>query len=292
MSLSYTFRESISGFTRTKVSTVVSIVTIVISLLLLGIFAVITINTSRLIDTLRNNVEMEAFLQEPLTHDQVSGIISQVVQIPGVDQVIYVSKEEAAEIFKEQFGEDVQGVLDFNPLPPSLKVSLEEGYRTASGANEVYERLNTTKGVESVIYRKALLEFIDQKTATMHNVTLGLGLIISLSAILLVSNTIRLAIYAKRRLLRTMELVGATAGFIRLPFLLEGILQGLIGGIVASCILYILLEHAMRFILIDVALYVHMDTMFYMMIPGAGVALGLVGSVISVARFIDVASRS
>ena len=235
MSLSYTFRESISGFTRTKVSTVVSIVTIVISLLLLGIFAVITINTSRLIDTLRNNVEMEAFLQEPLTHDQVSGIISQVVQIPGVDQVIYVSKEEAAEIFKEQFGEDVQGVLDFNPLPPSLKVSLEEGYRTASGANEVYERLNTTKGVESVIYRKALLEFIDQKTATMHNVTLGLGLIISLSAILLVSNTIRLAIYAKRRLLRTMELVGATAGFIRLPFLLEGILQGLIGGIVASC---------------------------------------------------------
>lgn len=292
MSLSYTLRESISGFTRTKLSTVVSIVTIVISLLLLGIFAVITINTSRFIDTLRNNVEMEAFLQEPITRDQLSGIISQVVDIPGVDQVVYVSKEEAAEIFKEQFGEDVRSILEFNPLPPSLKVTLEEGYRTATGANIVYEKLKATKGVESVIFRKALLEFIDQKTATIHNVTLGLGVLISLSAIFLVSNTIRLAIYAKRRLLRTMELVGATPGFIRLPFLLEGILQGLIGGAFASCFLYLLLEYAMRFILIDVAVYVHMQMIFYMMVIASGVALGMVGSIISVSRFIDVAPRS
>ncbi len=292
MSFAYTLRESFSGFTRTKLSTAVSITTIMISLLLLGIFAVITINTSRFIDTLRTNLEMEAFLQEPVTRDQVSGIIKAVVNIPGVDQVIYVSKDDAAEIFKEQFGEDVKSVLDFNPLPPSLKISLEEGYRTAAGANAVYEKLKSTKGVESVIYRKALLEFIDEKSATLHNITLGLGLLISLSAVFLVSNTIRLAIYAKRRLLRTMELVGATRWFIRLPFLLEGIIQGLIGGILAMCLLYVLLEYGMRFILIDVARYVHMDTIFYMMVIVSGIALGLVGSIISVSRFIEAAPRS
>ena len=165
MSFSYTVRESISGFKRTKLSTFVSILTISISLLLLGVFAVITINTSRFIDTLRNKVEMEAFLQEPMGRDQVADVIRTVASIPGVEGVVFVSKEEAAEIFKEQFGEDLKSVLEFNPLPPSLKIFLEQDYRNAARANEVYETLRTTKGIESVIYRKALLEFIDQKTA-------------------------------------------------------------------------------------------------------------------------------
>jgi cell division transport system permease protein len=292
MSFSYTLRESISGFKRTKLSTTISIVTISISLLLLGIFAVITINTSRFIDTLRDKVEMEAFVQEPITREDLSDLIKRVTDIPGVDHVIYVSKDEAAQIFKEQFGEDVQNVLEFNPLPPSLKIFLEEHYRTSTRANEVYEKLKATKGVESIIYRKALLEFIDQKTSTVHNITLGLGLLISLSAVFLVSNTIRLAIYAKRRILRTMELVGATPAFIRLPFLLEGIMQGLIGGILAGCILFVLLEYTMRVILMEVAQYVHMDTSFYLMVVVSGVALGLVGSIISVARFMNTTPRT
>jgi cell division transport system permease protein len=292
MSLSYTLRESISGFKRTKLSTIVSIVTISISLLLLGVFAVITINTSRFIDTLRDKVEMEAFVQEPITREELSDLIRNVTDIPGIGQVIYISKEEAAQIFKEQFGEDVQSVLEFNPLPPSLKIFLEEGYRTADRANQVYEKLKATKNIESIIYRKALLEFIDQKAATVHNITLGLGILISLSAIFLVSNTIRLAIYAKRRIIRTMELVGATPGFIRLPFLLEGIIQGLVGGVFASCVLYAVLEYGMRFVLLEVARYVHMDMMFYLAVVVSGIGLGLVGSIISVSRFMNAASRA
>ena len=278
-----------SGFKRTKLSTAVSIVTISISLLLLGVFDVITINTTRFIDTLRDKVEMEAFLQEPISHNEAEALAKTVGEIPGVASVTFVSKEDAARFFKDQFGEDVQSVLDFNPLPPSLKVFLAEDHKTAARANEVYEALKSTKGVESIIYRKALLEFIDEKTATVHNITLGLGVLISLSAVFLVSNTIRLAIYAKRRTLRTMELVGATQGFIRLPFLLEGVIQGLVGGILSACILYGLLEYGMRFILIEIAQYVHMDNAFYLLVIGSGAALGLLGSVISVARFINLA---
>ena len=292
MSLSYTLRESISGFKRTKLSTFISIVTISISLLLLGVFGVITINTTRFIDALRNKVEMEAFLQEPLSRDETAAVITSVTEMPGVDSVVFVSKEEAADIFKEQFGEDVQSVLEFNPLPPSLKVYLEPRYRTAARANQIYEKLTSTKGIENVVYRKALLEFIDQKTTTVHNITLGLGLLISFSAIFLVSNTIRLAIYAKRRIVRTMELVGATAGFVRLPFLLEGILQGLLGGIMAACILYFSLEYAFRIVLEEIAEYTHMGASFYVAVVVAGIALGLVGSIISVTRFIRTAPQT
>jgi cell division transport system permease protein len=292
MSISYTLSESFSGFTRTKLSTFISIVTIAISLLLLGVFEVITINTTRFIDALRNKVEMEAFLQQPQSRDEIAIVTKTVTEIPGVDSVIYVSKEEAAEIFKQQFGEDVESVLQFNPLPPSLKVYLASSYRTASRANQVYERLRSTKGIESVVYRKALLEFIDQKTTTVHNITLGLGLLISFSAIFLVSNTIRLAIYAKRRILRTMELVGATAGFVRLPFLLEGVIQGLLGGIAAACILYFSLEYVFHFVLEEIAQYTHMNISFYGTVVVAGIALGLVGSIISVTRFIRTSSRA
>lgn len=292
MSLSYTLTESISGFTRAKFSTVVSIVTIAISLLLLGVFAVLTINASRLIDALRNKVEMEAFLQEPLTHAEVDHLANLIVSLEGVETVTYVSKEDAAKIFREEFGEDIRSVLDFNPLPPSFKINLRDGYKTSIRAQGIYDKLTSIRGIESIIYRKSLLELIDQRTRTAHNLTLGLGLLISLSAIFLVSNTIRLAIYAKRRLLRTMELVGATGGFIRLPFLLEGIIQGFVGGILALCILYFLLEYFVRFLSSEFPEFTHMDPVFYAAVLAGGVFLGLLGSIISVVRFMKLAETA
>jgi len=292
MSLSYTLKESISGFKRAKLSTFISIITISISLLLLGVFAVVTINTSRFIDSLRNAVEMEAFLQEPLTRDEITALQKRVTAIEGVARVVYVSKEEAAKIFKEEFGEDINTVIDFNPLPPSFKIFLSNTHKTVVQANAVYDKLVATEGIESVLYRKALLEFIDQKTATVHNVTLGLGILISLSAIFLVSNTIRLAIYAKRRLLRTMALVGATAGFIRIPFLLEGVIQGFFGGLLASGILYLLLEYSSRLLSIEFTEFIHMEPVYYLSVLGCGIVLGLVGSIISVARFIRIAETA
>ena len=289
MSLRYTLRESLSGFTRAKLSAFVSITTISISLLLLGVFTIVTVNASRFIDVLRTRVELEAFIQEPITSDQVAALQKQVTAINGVEKVVYVSKDEAANIFKQEFGEDIKNVLDFNPLPPSFKISLKEGYRTSAAAQTVSEKLASTKGIENVIYRKALLELIDERTATVHNLTLGLGLFVSLSAILLVSNTIRLAIYAKKQLLRTMELVGATAAFVRLPFLLEGLMQGCLGGIIASGLLYLLLEHAAPLLSSELSEFIRMDPGFYLLVLCAGVVLGLIGSLISVVRFIKLA---
>ena len=289
MSLRYTLKESLSGFTRAKLSATVSIATIAISLLLLGVFMILTINTSRFIDLLRSKVELEVFLQEPLTRQEIAALEARVRAIEGVDRVVFISKEEAARIFKEEFGEDINSVLDFNPLPPSFKVHLREGYKTAARTSEVYDRLTAMKGVDHVIYRKELLELIDRQTASVNNLALGLGVLVSLSAIFLVSNTVRLAIYAKRRLVRTMELVGATPGFVRLPFLLEGALQGLIGGAIASAVLYTLLHYAARLVAADFPAFISMDPLFYPMVIVTGVLLGLLGSSIAVARFIRIA---
>ena len=286
MSLRYTVRESLSGFRRTKLSSAISIATVSISLLLLGIFAVVSINTSRFVEALRDRLEMEAFLREPVTVEQRMALERAVRAVDGVESIDYISKDEAAKIFKQEFGEDINQVLDFNPLPPSFKIRLKPSFRTAATAGALSERVSAIPGIESVRYRKGLLELIDARTKAVHNLSLGLGVLISLSAVFLVSNTIRLAIYAKRRLIGTMELVGATRTFIRFPFLLEGMLQGMLGGLVASGILYILIEYALRFVSPELSGYIHMERSFYLSVVGSGTVLGLIGSAISVSRFI------
>jgi cell division transport system permease protein len=179
-------------------------------------------------------------------------------------------------------------VLEFNPLPPSFKVFTKPDYRTSDRVEKISQELAAIKGVDTIIYRKELLELIDKRTKTVNNVTLGLGLLISISAILLVSNTIRLAIYAKRKLIRTMELVGATSMFIRLPFLLEGVIQGIVGGLLASVLLYGVLQYAARLLASDFSAYILMPPPFYFVVMGAGLALGLVGAIISIVRFMRV----
>lgn len=286
MSLSYTLRESVSGFRRTKLSSLLSIVTIAISLLLLGVFAVLTIHATRFLDEIRSRVELEVFLEEPITRHEIDSLRSVISGLDGVGTVSYVSKTEAAAIFKKEFGEDILSVLDFNPLPPSFKIGLAEGYRTATHAERLERRLATLTGVESVKYRKEFLEIIDERARIVHNISLGLGVLVGLSAIVLVSNTIRLAISAKRQIIRTMELVGATRTFIRMPFLLEGIMQGLLGGLLAAAILYVLLAYAVRVISPDLPGMLRIETAYYGSVVGAGGLLGWIGSSISVLRFI------
>ncbi len=168
-------RESLSGFRRTKLSSAISIATVSISLLLLGIFAVVSINTTRFVDALRDRLEMEAFLREPVTLEQRMALERTVRAVDGVESVDYISKDEAAKIFKQEFGEDITQVLDFNPLPPSFKIRLKPSFRTAAAASTVSDRVASIDGVESVRYRKGLLELIDARTKAVHNLSLGLS---------------------------------------------------------------------------------------------------------------------
>ncbi len=286
MSFAYTLRESLSGFSRAKISSLLSVATISISLILAGIFAAVTINASRLIDTLRSRLDMEAFLTEPVSEDEITGLQSRITALEGVEAAVFVSKDEAMKIFKQETGDDITKVLDFNPLPPSFKITLKEPYRTSARTMAIYDRITAIQGVDTVLYRRALLEMIDQRAASVNRVMLGLGIAVSLTAIFLVANTIRLAITAKRRLIRTMELVGATRGFIRRPFIIEGLMQGLLGGLASAGLMLLLFEYATKLVSEEFAPYLRMPPLFYAAVVGTGMLLGLAGSLISVVRFV------
>jgi cell division transport system permease protein len=264
----------------------VSIITICIALILLAIFAIVTSNANRLLDSIRNRVELEVFLEEPVTQPTIDSLKFQIEHVKGIDTIHYISKEEAARIFKQEFGEEIAGVLNFNPLPPSFKISLKKEYRTAVQAEAVSKTLGAIPGIADVIYRKSLLEFLDKRTKTVFLFTLSLGLIISLSAIMLVSNTIRLAIYSKRAIIETMKLVGATRYFIRTPFIIEGIVQGCIGGVIAVAIVFGMVLLAQKQLTTELADILIVDPRLYLLIVVAGVFLGTLGSLLSIRRFL------
>jgi cell division transport system permease protein len=284
MNISFIIKEGLGGFRRTKLSTAVSVVTISISLILLGMFAIVTRNAANLVESIRNKVEIEAFLQESLKPSDIDSLRAKILGLAGVDSVTFISKEEAAKIFKEEFGEDIHKVLEFNPLPQSFKVALKEGFRNAESADQVQKQIRELKGIDDVIYRKAILEFIDKRVRTVSLIALGLGILITLSAIVLVSNTIRLTIYSKQQIIETMKLVGATPGFIRLPFILEGISQGFLGGLIASAVIYLLVEVVFPRFAPELTELLSADYLLYSAPIIVGAVLGFVGSLFSLRK--------
>ncbi len=286
MSFSYILKEGISGFKRTRLSMAISVFTITISLILLGVFAIIYRNTSDIVQSLRNRVEMEAFLEEPIDEQTYPVIEKRLLAIPGIQSVTFISKEQAAKIFKNEFGEDIHSVLDFNPLPASFKIHLADGYKNSDSASVIYQQLKATAGIDDVIYRKTLLELLDRRSRAFVLISLALGIGLTIIAIILVANTIRLAIYAKRTIITTMKLVGATRAFIRMPFIIEGIIQGFLGGAFAAGILYSIIHYAAQLLGSELAEIVLVQPWFYGVVFAAGIVLGMIGSMFSIRKFI------
>ncbi|HEX9829858.1 MAG TPA: permease-like cell division protein FtsX, partial [Bacteroidota bacterium] len=127
MHIGYLLKEGISGFRRAKLSMFAAIFTISISLLLLSFFTILLINANSVIEGLRDRVELEVFLGDHVAKTETDALQAQIAALIGVEEVHYVSKDEAAQIFQQEFGEDISKVLDFNPLPASFKVRLKDG---------------------------------------------------------------------------------------------------------------------------------------------------------------------
>jgi cell division transport system permease protein len=286
MSLGYIFRESISGFRRTKLATVGSMLTITVAVLTLSIFGLAWYDAARIDTMLRDRIDIEAFLSEPLGGAKRDTIERALLADPAVASVEFVSKEQAAGIFREEFGEDAGEILDFNPFPPSYRIDLRDEFRAGAAADSASARVAAIDGVEMVSYRKDLLAFLDRQASSLRAAGIAVGAIVALSALFIVANTIRLAISARRKSVQAMKLVGASRLFVRAPFILEGLIQGVLGASIAGLVLHYLLAWLGTLITGEFALFVRVEPYFYGFVLAAGVTLGLAGSVIAVARFI------
>ena len=241
MALSYTLREGLAGFRRAKLATVASVAALAIALVLIGIVALLGWQWQTVSDTLRQRAsEVEVFLDDAVDDEVAERLGERLRAVPAVDSVRFVSHEEAAEVFREAFGEGAEVFDDAQFLPASYRVRLRTEGASADSLAQFAEEVGSWAPVEEVAFDRASVEAIERNRRVVTGVGGAVALLVVLAALLLVGNTVRLSIYARRMLIRTMKLVGATNAFIRRPFLIEGAAQGLAAGLAAGAVLWAL----------------------------------------------------
>ena len=238
MALSYTLREGIAGFRRAKLSSATSVFALALALVLIGMFVLIGWLVRQAAEGVRESIsEVEVYL-EPGDRAAATRVGERLEAIPGVDSLRFVSHEEAAEIFRESFGEGADLYDDAQFLPASWRVRLVGPYASADSLAKFVATVEAWGPVEAIDYEEEMLVKVERNARVLTGAGLGIVSLVVLAALLLVGNTVRLSIYARRMLIRTMKLVGATNAFIRRPFLIEGVVHGLLAGVAAGVVLW------------------------------------------------------
>ena len=275
-----TLRETMIALRRAPLLGLLSVTTIAFSLFAFGLFGLVALNIRDALSKVEERVEIRAFVTEGTPVEAVAAAASDVDHFPEVQSAEVVTQEMALERAKRELGE-FKGVFEAEFLPASIEVHLKPGYRDPATVRKVAERIKGYDFVDDVRYGE---EWISQlyKLRNIAGVTgVALGLAFATVAVIIIGATIRMAVLARAKEISIMRLVGATDGYVRRPFLVEGFLKGVAGGAVALLLTWL----AMRLI----EQYLHFQTVFFdrrtaVLGVAFGAVIGLAGSAFSVGR--------
>lgn len=291
-----TIKQGLQGMWRNRGMGMASVTSISAVLMILGVILILILSINNFVlDTTTKFDEIQVFLVDDLTEDQLTAIEETAKDNDGVVSVMYQSKDQALEIFKEDWGDEaylLEGLEEKNPLPNSYIIKVKD----LEYADNVVKSIKTLDGVEEVKYDK---DVIDKLVAFADYIRLGGIAIIAVLvfvSVFIISNTIKLTVSSRRREINIMKYVGATNSFIRGPFIIEGVLFGLIGAVISIFIVYYGYEYF--FDLVNDELY----TLFsvFLVTPkmifkdiaiiflAIGVGIGGLGSIVSLKRFLNV----
>lgn len=216
---------------------------ITVALLVLGLFGLLVLHSSRLGTRIQENVEIQVYLNKELSQSDMNRIQQTIVSKPYTlkkenAQVKLITREEAAEQFIKDTGEDFKDFLGDNPLRDLLTVKIAADYQSLDSLNLVKAQIEGIRGVFEVEFEESLVESINQNLAKAGFILMAVAIFSLLVVVILINNTIKLALFSQRFLIRSMQLVGATSSFIRRPFLYRSVFYGFIAGLIASGILY------------------------------------------------------
>jgi cell division transport system permease protein len=284
-------REALKNLRLNLLMSITAITTTFICIVVLGVAWLVSAHVGGVTSSVRQDVSVEAYFPPDATQEEIDGIISEVKSWPEVSGVNYVSEEEALAAFKETFADrpELSENLDPGVLPASIQIQLED----PSEAEAVAQRLEQEKGFtdDNLSYPQQTIERLNSVTSYMIWGLYGATMLFLISSVLLISNAIRLSIFARRKEIEVMKLVGASDSFVRTPFVFEGMVQGLIGaGLAAFTVIWI------NFLFIDWARnalpFVPISTdavnpiLLLLVLVVVGVVIGVVGSFLSVTRFL------
>lgn len=288
----YFIQEVFHSLRRNNWMTFASIGTVAVSLFVLGVFLILVLNMNRLAGMLESQVQISVYLEDHLTDREKRQIGYDIESLQGIDSVTYVDRETAKERLKERLGDQkylLDALSDDNPLPDAFEVTVT----TPSVVESAAGAIASMQGVEEAKYGQDVVEHLFDITRLMRIFGFVLMGLLGGATLFIISNTIRLTVFARRKEIAIMKYVGATDWFIRWPFLLEGIVLGCIGGLIAAV--------ALRSFYAAMAAKIYSTLAFFPLMPQypfmnyvtltillAGIVIGAIGSVISLKRFLRV----
>lgn len=291
-SFQYALRDACRSLWRNKFMSLASVATVAISLVILGGAWLLVLNTQNLATAMESELEVNLYLKQDLTREQALEMKDQFAAIPGVDTTTYVPKEEGLKILEDRLGEDtnlLQALDGNNPLPDVYRLKSKD----AALVPQIAAEAEQIAGVEKVRYGQGMVEKLLSLTDWLRTVGILVIIAIALAALFLIATTIRITVFARRREVSIMKLVGATNWYIRWPFFLEGMMIGLLGALIAVGFLQLLYSQLLKNVAMMVSfLPIISDTAsllrLYEILLFSGTLLGAIGSAISLRKFLKV----
>ena len=290
--IEYYIREVFISLRRNNWMSVASIGTVAVSLFIFGMFLMMVMNMNKLAENMESQVQINVYLLDKVDRQQARDIEKDLKEIEGVESVGFVTKDEAMERFKDRLG-DQKTLLDAldetNPLPDSFEVTVTNPDLVKTAA----EKMEKLEGVECAKYGQDVMEHLFEITRLLRIFGFTLMLVLAFATLFIISNTIRLTVFARRKEIAIMKYVGATDWFIRWPFVMEGMVLGLFGSIIAAMVL--------RTAYTAMAEKVYDTLAFFPLIPEqpfltyitivvviSGMVVGAIGSAVSIKKFLKV----
>ncbi|MCC2597891.1 cell division protein FtsX [Sphingobacterium sp. FBM7-1] len=231
---------------KTKSVYVSTVISIALVLLMTGLLGLILVHAKNLSKYVKENIVLNIIVNDNVNEGDVLAMQKDLEKDPYVLRTEYISKELAAKNLKEDLGEDFVEYLGHNPLLPSIDVYLKEQYANTDSIQTFIQKSAKNSRVKEVVYQESLIDMVNKNIRIIGIVVLGFTIVLLIIAVALINNTIRLAIYSQRFLIKSMQLIGATKNFIRKPYLLYGIFHGLLGALIAILLLIFTLQFAQQ----------------------------------------------
>lgn len=222
---------------RLQSSYLTTVVSISLVLFMLGLLGLIVLHAKKLSDYVKENIGFSIIMKDDIKEAGIIKLQKILDATEYVKSTEYITKEEAAKEFAEELGEDFTSFLGYNPLLPTIEVRFKAEYANNDSLTIIKEKILANPNVKEVFYQESLVDVVNKNVRKIGIIVLGFSFLLLFIAIALINNTIRLSVYSKRFIIRSMQLVGATQRFISRPFILLGILHGVIGAFVAILLL-------------------------------------------------------
>lgn len=252
--IKYYFLESIKNLARNRVMVVASIGTVAASLFILGIFLILALNVNNAAENIGKTLEIKVYLKDEVTTFKKMELERDIKNIKGVTEVIYISKEQALEDLKKKLGENkaiAEGFEMDNPLPQSFVIKVEKPELISKVSYEI----SKLDGIEKIYDGKGIVEKLIKFTNIVRVASYFLMGILAIISAFLISNTIKLAVYARRREISIMKYLGATDWFIKWPFVIEGVLLGLLGSVLSIAVLFFSYQYLTKNVSLNLFLF-------------------------------------